>query len=170
MRNNNPNIEITLTWHFPRWRANGMKDGWMISTINHVKTNRHFRFQILHSNGVIYVNRVCVLSLPSTTQACNTEVFGLYIIIFILSDGHTIATTSRRPMTTDTHRQPITDQIFDRQSVADQLQTSRRPIANHSAIGRRLNFESSFVTKSTIGRQPFGDWLPGSQKKFWCYA
>ena len=41
----------------------------------------------------------------------------------ILSDGHTIATTSRRPMTTDDHRQPITNQIFDRQSVADQLQT-----------------------------------------------
>ena len=79
---------------------------------------------------------------------------------WILSGGHTIATTSRRPMTTDDHRQPITDQIFDRQSVADQLQTSRRPTANHSAIGRRLNFESSlkFENQSTTGCHKINDW------------
>ena len=76
-------------------------------------------------------------------------------------------------MTTDDHRQPITHQIFDRQSVADQLQICRRPIANYSPIGRQLNFKSSLkfetnwrlvVTKSTIGRQPFGDRSPTN----WC--
>ena len=63
-------------------------------------------------------------------------------------------------MTTDDHRQPITDQIFDRKSVADQLQTSRRPIANHSAIGRRLNFESSlkFENQSATGCHNINDW------------
>ena len=64
-------------------------------------------------------------------------------------------------MTTDNHRQPITDQIFDRQSVADQLQTSRQPIANHSPIGRRVNFGSSlkFENQSATGCHKINDWL-----------
>ena len=55
---------------------------------------------------------------------------------------------------------PITDLIFDRQLVADQLQTSRRPIANHSAIGRRLNVESSlkFENQSATGCHKINDW------------
>ena len=58
------------------------------------------------------------------------------------------------------HRQSITDQIFDRQSVADQLQTSRQPIANHSPIGRRVNFGSSlkFENQSATGCHKINDW------------
>ena len=68
--------------------------------------------------------------------------------------------TQRQPTTIDNHRQPITDQIFDRQSVADQLQTSRQPIANHSPIGRRVNFGSSlkFENQSATGCHKINDW------------
>ena len=78
------------------------------------------------------------------------------------SDGHTIATTSRRPMTTDDHRQPSTTNyrpIFRStigcRPVADQSPT------NCQSLGDRTPTEIRIIIKSW---KPIGDWLSQNQQ------
>ena len=97
-----------------------------------------------HDNGINRISLKCNGSALSPVRSTKC-----------LSDGHTIATTSRRPMTTDDYRQPITDQIFDRKLVADQLQT------NCQSLGDRTPTEFRIIIKIW---KPIGDWLSQNER------
>ena len=95
----------------------------------------------------------------------------MLIILFIdlclenkvmLSHSHTIATTSRRPMTTDNHRQPSTTNYrpnfrstIGRRPVADQSPTNCQSLAD------RTPSEFRIIIKIW---KPIGDWLSQNQR------
>ena len=79
----------------------------------------------------------------------------------LLSDGHTIA-TSRRPMTTDDHRQPSTTNY--RPNFRSKI--GRRPVADQSptncqSLGDRTPTEFRIIIKIW---KPIGDWLSQNQR------
>ena len=105
---------------------------------------------------------VCVCVCVCVCVSCR-----LYFIYIrqkcVLSHSHTIATTSRRPMTTDNHRQPSTTNYrpnfrstIGRRPVADQSPTNCQSLADRTPSEFRIIIKIwkpiVVVTKSTIGR------------------
>ena len=126
------------------------------------------QYPLLPHVGVYDLN-MCEASQRGWCNRClgehffGTTVYNFFLLVVeSLSHSHTIATTSRRPMTTDNYRQPSTTNYrpnfrstIGRRPVADQSPTNCQSLAD------RTPSEFRIIIKIW---KPIGDWLSQNQR------